>query len=549
MLAAWCLALTTPPMAALAQTVPPGAGAILHQTVQPTPPLAAPGEVLTLPEPTEQESKATLRIPVSHLTIAGNTLIPVETLHGLVQQAEGQTLTLQALRQFVNRITEAYRNQGYPVAYAYLPAQKIHEGAIRIEVVEPRYDQIETPGTSRLRPEVATATIGVRPGEIIETAPLERGLLLLNQTPGVQVNGTLIAGSRSGTSTLRLERQDQPPLTGSVTTDNYGNRYTGTYLTNATVAANNPFGYGSAMAFNGMISDTGGLKSDGFTLTSPNVWDGLRAGVYGSQSFYKLGSPFSSLVQVGRATQLGGDLSYPLILRPGRLLNIRLDVLQNWLGQSTKSVGTDAQQSILIERLSLEGAFADNWQGTTTGSVALSHGDLARNGSSVGAAAANTPRSFEMMQLGIGRNQELPHGFVLGANLTSQLSSGNLDSSQQFFLGGPYGVMSYQTGDAGGDEGYLLRTELSHALPVPSLPGTLMGSLQVQNGTLWVHHSFFQGATGPERVTLNGVGVGLSYRWKHLNVDVAYIRRVGANGAPGYSSHADALWFQVGLSL
>ena len=129
-LAAGCLMALAAPSTAQAQIAPPGPGAILRQTVQPPAPLLAPGEVLSLPEPNQQESKSTVPIPVGHLTIAGATLIPAETLHELVQPAEGQTLTLQALRDYVNRITEAYHKQGYPVAYAYLPAQKIHEGQI-----------------------------------------------------------------------------------------------------------------------------------------------------------------------------------------------------------------------------------------------------------------------------------------------------------------------------------------------------------------------------------------------------------------------------------
>lgn len=548
-LAVSCLSILYASSVARAQTAPPATGAILRQTVQPPASLVAPDQVLTLPEPNQQGGNSTLPIQVGHLTITGATLIPAETLHTLVQPAEGHTLTLQALQDYVNLVTEAYHKQGYPVAYAYLPAQTIHQGQIKIEVVEPRYDQITTPGTSRLRPEVATRTLGVHPNDMITSAPLERGLLLLNQTPGVQVKGTLIPGSQPGTTTLQLERQDQPPVTGSVLENNYGNRYTGSWLTNATVNVKNPFGFGSALAVNGMISNTGGLKSYGGTLTSPNIWDGLRAGVYVSQVFYKLGGSFSDLDQVGRATQLGGDVSYPLILQPGRLLNLRFDVLQNWLAQSTKSAETEAKQSIPIERLALEGVYADSWHGTTTGSVILSHGDLAQIGETTANAAAHTTGPYDVLQIELGRTQELPSGFLLNVNLTAQLSDKNLDSSQQLFLGGPYGVMSYQTGDGGGDEGYLIRTELSRTLPIPNLAGTLTGSLLIQNGTIWVRHSLYQGMTGPEQVTLSGIGPHLAYQWNQLLVDVSYIRRLGANGAPGYSTDADKLWFAVGFSL
>jgi hypothetical protein len=55
--------------------------------------------------------------------------------------------------------------------------------------------------------------------------------------------------------------------------------------------------------------------------------------------------------------------------------------------------------------------------------------------------------------------------------------------------------------------------------------------------------------TGPEQVTLSGIGPHLAYQWNQLLVDVSYIRRLGANGAPGYSTDADKLWFAVGFSL
>jgi hemolysin activation/secretion protein len=56
----------------------------------------------------------------------------------------------------------------------------------------------------------------------------------------------------------------------------------------------------------------------------------------------------------------------------------------------------------------------------------------------------------------------LPGGFTLYASFSGQRASKNLDSSEEFFLGGPNGVRAYPQGEGAGDEGWLSRLELRH---------------------------------------------------------------------------------------
>jgi hemolysin activation/secretion protein len=544
--------LTLPPAAGRAQMVPPSSGAILHQVVPPPAPLTAPEDVLTLPAPTEQISDSTVHFRVRQLIIAGNQEIDSTTLHALVAGLEGQDVTLGQLQTQVARITEAYEQAGYPVAYAFLPAQKVHDGIIQIEVVEPHYDQILPTGQSRLRDAMTLRTVGVASGDPIALAPLERGLLLLNQTPGVQVKGTLVPGAAVGTSTLQLERQDQPVVSGSLSENNQGNRYTGAYLSSATVSAANLFGFGGSLAATAISSDTGGMRSGGLQATSPNLWDGLRAGFYGSSTAYHLGGAFANLDQVGQQNQLGGDLNYPLILRPGRQVSVQLDVLNTWLSQDTQSVGDVSTQSILIERLSLEGVLADGWNGTTTINLALAHGDTAIGtawGRAQDTAGPHTAGSYETIQMRLGREQSLPGGFQWTGSVSGQLANHNLNSSQQFYLGGPYGVMSYAVGEGAGDEGYLLLSSLSHELPLTWLPGTLSGAVLAQNGGVRVHHTLWPGATGPNTLNESGAGASLSWYWRGIDVSASYIRRIGANTEPGFDMSRDQFWLQATLGF
>lgn len=538
--------------APVAWAAPPSAGAVLQQTTPPPATLAPPGPVLPQTPSAVQPLKSSVMLTVNRLVIRGNHALSTAMLQKLLAPAQGQHMSLATLQTYVERITQAYHARGYPIAYAYLPPQNIRGGVVQIAVVEPDYDQIQVTGHSRLRKSMVRHTVLMHTGEPVMSATLERSLLLLGQTPGVTVEGSLIPGAQPQTSTLNIERHDLPLFTANVSQNNYGNRYTGSYLTNATITANNPFGYGSSAAVSGIVSQTGGLKAGGITLVSPNIWNGLRAGVYGSAVYYRLGGKFASLRQVGRETQAGANLTYPLILQPGRQLNVRLDALGDWQTQSTRSTGDRARQMIVIERLSVYGVVQDDWGGITTANAALTHGHLSITPGAAQAIDANGPNArgdYLIGRLRLGRTQSLPAGIALSVDASGQIASKNLDSSQKLYLGGPYGVMSYAVGSGGGDEGYLFSARLTHELPVPYLPGELSASLLAQDGTVWINHTTYPGFTGTNRIDESGAGFGLAYSWRQFSVNGAYVMQIGEHNGAGIADGGDRFWFQVGTAL
>ncbi|WP_174503765.1 ShlB/FhaC/HecB family hemolysin secretion/activation protein [Acidiphilium sp. C61] len=542
-------AVSLPALASV--TGAPPAGGILHQ-LAPAPVLPAlPGGAIRLAPASGQHLHSKLRIPVSRIEIEGNHKLPTSLLAALMRPVEGRTVSLDRLQTYVARISAAYHRRGYLLAFAYLPPQSIRHGVVRVAVVEPRYDAVTVSGASRFRASQALRVMGVKAGEAVRLSPLNRGLLLLNRTPGVRVEGALVPGSAPGTTTLRLTRQDGKLLGFSLTQSNAGSRYTGAEITSATARVNDPFGYGGALSLNGAISGTGNLRSGGFEVDTPDLWNGVQAGLYGSATDYRLGGAFTALDEVGRATQFGGYVSDPVLLGPRRVVELRLDVLEAVYAQSTRSTATTARQTIPQERLSVSGQLADRFGGATAASLSLTHGNLSIGPAAARAADAAGPRAaggFEVLQARLHRAQSLPLGLSLTLDAQAQLASKNLDSSQQLYLGGPYGVMAYPVSAGGGDEGYLLSGGLSHIVPVPHLPGVLTASLLAQAGTVWLHHTAYPGATGKPEQSEAGIGFGLDERWRGINLDLTYAHQIGANSAPTISHARDQLLFQVTFS-
>jgi POTRA domain-containing ShlB-type protein len=114
------------------------------------------------------------------------------------------------------RITDLYREHGYILARAYVPAQEMRDGAVEIAVVEGRVGKIDINGLRHYNPEfVRRYVVPPPPGRVFEASALERGLLNLNDLPGLSVKSTLtswvispcgvmpISGARGGCSGRR----------------------------------------------------------------------------------------------------------------------------------------------------------------------------------------------------------------------------------------------------------------------------------------------------------------------------------------------------------
>lgn len=486
------------------------------------------------------------------IILQGNTLLPTTTLAPLVDNLQGRTVTLADLQQGASRITALYQKHGYPLAYAYLAAQKIKDGIVTITVVEPHYDHVAITGNSRLDPAEARRTLALQPGAPITQSALDRGLLLLNQTPGIRVAGTLVPGATPGTSTLEARLSDTPAVRGSVSADDYGSPFTGRTRALANVSLDNPFGYGSQLSANALTTAGGLIHAGGFSAQSPDVGRGGRFGIYASRTNYRLGGTFAALQESGRAAQVGVDFSIPLILQPGRILQARVDLLRNRFRATSAVVGLNDRSHVDLLRVTLNGAIADTTGGLTSGGVVLTRGNLHLDTASAAiadAAAARTAGSFWTTQVQVARTQPLPAGLSFKADLSGQLSSKNLNDSEKFYLGGPAAVMSTPVGEAGGDAGTMLRLSLSHAIPLPASHHLDVAAL-LQGGQIWLNHSRYGGTTAQNRQHLAGAGVGFTYQWAdRVNAQLDYVHRLGSVPSASRSSSDGELWASVQVNL
>ena len=147
----------------------------------------------------------------------------------------------------------------------------------------------------------------------------------------------------------------------------------------------------------------------------------------------------------GFARHAGAGLDYGLIR--SRRLNLRLSAGLHWKALVDDAIaGRLEDKRVRSGNVALSGELRDALGGgaLTSGSLEWTWGDLdlSRVPAALAADAAGlkTQGHYQRLSAGLARLQTLPGDFALFTHVYGQWASKNLDSSEDFALGGPYGV-------------------------------------------------------------------------------------------------------------
>jgi hemolysin activation/secretion protein len=515
----------------------PDAGTILREQQKPVP------EVPTRPAPTiKQDEPArpalkpadTPRFVLKAFRVTGNTVFAEAELVELVREYVGREVGFADLEQAAARISRYYREHGYMVARAYIPAQMVKtDGVVEIAVIEGRFGKIELDNKSRVRDSVARGYLDAFPGTLVTQPELERKMLLLNDLPGVrEARATLRPGAQAGESDLTVDLAEAPFANGSVEYNNQGNYYTGANQLAGNLNLLSPLGLGDLLSAQ-LTKGFSGLEYGRLGYQVP-VWsDGLKLGAGYSHTHYELSKSFAPLDANGKADTYTLDASYPFKRTPN--FNLYGQLAYDWRDFEDRldAVGAVNDRSTRTARLTLNGDSRDGlWGGgITVFSLGYSGGNVDIKTPVALAfddAGPQTNGHFDKWNASALRLQSIAERLSVYVSLSGQKAGKNLDSSEKFFLGGAYGVRAYATGEAPGDSGYLATAELRYAINFASVPGVLQPFMFVDTGGVTVNVNPFL-AGQPNTRHLTGGGLGLTWvRASDFQVKLTVATRLGS---------------------
>lgn len=537
-------------LSALAAPVAPDAGQTIRE-LQRQPVSNAPRSTVPLRLEGDAARKDTAgddaRIEVKAIQVFGSRVFAAAELEALVANFVGSERTLAELDKAAGRITAYYRERGYIVARAYLPAQEIKNGVVVINVLEGRIDKQRVNNQSRLSDGRASGYLSViKNGDALQARPVDRMLLLLADTPGVGgARATLQPGASVGTSDLLVELDPSAPYFANVELDNYGNRYTGEYRLGGALALNSPLKLGDQLTLRALTSDQH-LTYARITYQIPVGSSGLRVGAAYSDVRYRLGKEFAALQAHGTATSGSVFAVYPFIRSQASNVSGTLSWEEKKLGDRTDAPITTSDRHVQLANLGLAGTQQDALGGGGFNSFDLSlvAGRLSMDAAlrATDATTAQSNGAFTRLVSNVNRLQRVTDADTLSVVLSGQLASKNLNSSEEFYLGGANAVRAYPLGEASGDQGWLANLELRH-----NFAQTVQGVVFYDAGSVMINRHQFVAGANTRKISGAGVGANASLAGMQIKAHLAWrIGGVQPTSEPATLNRNPRLWLQAG---
>ena len=476
------------------------------------------------------ENKDTKKAPAAGEKILVNSFkfegeikfISIDVLNNLVKDYVGKNLSFEEIQNIVKNINDFYKSKGYFLANVILPQQEVKNGIIVIFINEGKLDPKEpyklNKNKLRIQDERIKAYLDDALKNNLTQESLERGLLNINDNPGVSASANLEPGSTPGTTKILVDLTEGPYVDGSVTIDNYGNRYTGDLRGTLSVDLNNPSDYGDLLNATIVKAYDADFTSKKISYELPIGVSGLRVGASFNELSYGLGKELTTNPKsTGTADSYNVNLKYPIYRSAAEALLFNANYDKKLLyNTSTGSVTADKELQNYNAGLTYQltdqifgGGFSQADVVVTRGNLDLSGlaSSLTDDQASTGAKTNGNFTKTNLQLLRIQRGTEKLSFQFLGA---AQIAEKNLDSSEKFSLGGPSGVRAYPGGEASGDEGYKYSLDAKYVLATATSVGDILGSIFYDYGKVRQNNDVGNiSMTTPNTYSLSGWGVGL----------------------------------------
>ena len=453
----------------------------------PKKPIDTPIEQPPLKKPMATQSN--LRVTVRSFNFSGNSQFPASTLQPLLSHYTNRELSFTDLQQAAAVITDYYRNEGFLVAYAYLPEQTLEHGQVELAIFEGRLDDQHLKGQgitllndTRINKRVLQNFLNTLPkGSMITESNMNRLSLQLNQLPGINAKVVLAPGKETGSSSLAVKIKEAPLITGYGSTDNYGLYSTGYYRFDGGVSINDPLGLGDQLNLRAQTTETGNAVAGWADYNMALNGYGTRLGVNFAQLDYTLGRNFTPLQANGLARTAGTTLTQPLLLKRNAQLSGFAHYEHRWMQDNLDLFGRHNDRELNVMSFSFAGALTDSWlteMAVTQAFINVAAGQVDFTNRQAylvdQATGLNTSGGYHKFYWLLNRTQTMWGPVSVYANFQGQVAGKNLDSSEQISLGGPYNIRAYPVGEGSADEGWQFNGETRYRLPaIPYLPGYL----------------------------------------------------------------------------
>ena len=404
---------------------------------------------------------------LSRVTIEGATALPADGFAPVYSARVGQTVTLAEVYQWADAITRTYRDAGYVLSRAVVPAQKISGGAVRITVVEGYINQVTVQGDSS--PKLVEYGEQLKQSRPLKAEDLERYLLLANELPGVTVRSVLQPSTTAPGASDMILIATEKTIDATFELDNRGTRYIGPWQGYASVGFNDVLGlnertsirYATTPSVRELsfleLDESAPIDDDGtsvlFNASRTRAAPGYTLAALGTHTTgetFLVGVKHEFIRQRSEDLTLGLNFDY----RDGTTI----------LAPVPASLPPNSDDKVRALRLNGTYDVVDGFNGQDQANFELSHGLPIFNASQFANPIASRlygDPEFAKLVVGLARTTPIGGDFAVLTAMQGQTAFGSaLLQGEQFGLGGAAFGRGYDPSEITGDDGIAGKVEL-----------------------------------------------------------------------------------------
>ena len=160
---------------------------------------------------------------IEKIEVRKSEILTPEEISDITKDYEQTNLTMEDIKDLVEKINELYLDKGFVTARAYLPEQTIENGIIKVELLEGKVGDIAVEGNRWTKEAHIKNRLNTEEGEIFNIQRLEDDILIYNRyNDNITLKGDLNAGRKEGTTDIKIKAEEKVPYHITAVADNSG---------------------------------------------------------------------------------------------------------------------------------------------------------------------------------------------------------------------------------------------------------------------------------------------------------------------------------------
>jgi len=481
---------------------------------QPQPePAQPPAQLKSEPAGPLPDSLRAIRVTLKEIRIESATALPGNALQARADSYVGREITGSDILELASSLTAMYRNAGYILSLVVVPPQSLAESTLTLRVVEGYIDRVNVqagPGVSaHVQEQLMRIGEKIQASRPLESAVLERYLLIANDFPGMELRSVLAPSQSPGAADLTLAANVKT-VEGFASIDNYGSKYLGPGQLTLGVVGNQLLGVNDQWRFVGVGTGNSEMSYTQLSYSQLVGGEGLRLSAAVSRARTQPGDVLTPFDVHGSADTVTLSAAYPLLRTRNESLTARASYDHSDV--HTEVLGTRViEDRIRALRVGLSWRVLDSLDGQNTLDVDFSQGLGGTQASDVLKSRVGAKGVFNKFTFDYERSQPLASNFSFSVGAGGQWANTPLLSSEQYALGGRRFGRAYEPAELVGERALAFRIEPRYAGAAASMPGLrswqLFGFYDI--GKVWKVGSVAPGT--PASQSLASAGLGLRF--------------------------------------